>query len=842
MSSRFTGDPLQVTTVNEEFMNGSEGEESLGGGESEGSIGSRTRSGSVNNAPEWMWFGADKCRAIFEIRQDGGQFKRVCGHNTNNARCNRSGHAKGIKAGEGYYETVLARKFIDGKLESRLTEEEYQQMENRRRQGVQSELKAAAKEVAYGTPVPYETVTQEVGSTSLQGGSTFEFVSPSTSISTSGGEGSGSKRMRLAEEGMPTKDQPDHSKEMALLTSQMEKLILTMSKSMSHLSNQIVSLQEANQAGKLKSEKTSGAVNKALTEGFGGTSANTKRETTSKTGPARKFASITAVGEGMSKQDRPVGLTRWYGVAHGRAGAQCVTDNYQEAADLTVGVPRNVMKSFKTQEEASDFVSNFTNNAGPEWYYVVTNNSTGTGAIYDSWGEAQVYVVGVSCATCKKFRSFFEAQAYLQGHLDSYRNANTGYDTSDDSEDDLDDSEGGIPRVSEERGGESQDDDSEYEDNDHQSEDLDAKVARLRGGGRTDLSYEEYLRQQEGAFQHTRPMPKKGKKKTKPSVKKASYPIKYPPSELMGSDQSTKVEDEMFGLNVNVGERELRDNLTPPFLTTEQKVGLVQNAVDVTALPGMFSGSSGGDQTMTEEWSHLSQAMEELVNQGREAGENGGRSDLSWRSNKRISLNEIKNTKDLRKRAQVLMKLMPKIQNRMNKLTSVTCTKAGMTDKNLIQAWANQGYLPVMIMQTYNCYLNLHQHLLLGAEANGWEYARIEKEHYVDELRLIRQTADSRLQCICLTYIMLRDGSSQNWFCSSIQQERNQTFFNPTRNVNAVCPKCNTSIIHGSDPDTCPWKNQTDKKARNNAANLIRKWKPGTDPNNADKTEGDGGE
>ena len=836
MSSRFTEDPLKGTTVDEEFMGGSGGEESLGGGESVGSYGSRGGAGSIHNVPEWMWFGADKCRAIFEIRQDGGQFKRVCGHNTK-VRCNRSGHAKGTKAGEGYYETVLARKFIDGKLESRLTAEEYQHMEERRRLGVQSELKAAAKEVACGTPVPYETVTQEGGSTSLQGGSTFEFVSPSTSISTSGGEGSGSKRMRLAEEGAPAKIQPDHSKDIALLTSQMEKLILTMTKSMSHLSNQIGSLQETNQ----KSERPADDLKKAPSGDFNATNTH-KHGTMPQTGSTRKFASMTAVGEEGTKPDRSSGPTRWYGVAHGRAGAQCVTDNYQEAADLTVGVPRNVMKSFPTQKEANDFVSNFTHTVGPEWYYVVTNTSTGAGTIYDSWGEAQIYVVGVSCATCKKFRTFFEAQAYLQGHLDSYRNANAGYDTADDTEDDQEELEDRSHGVSDVREDDYPSNESDDEDDDHQPEEWDTKVARLRGGGRTDLSYEEYLKQQEEAFHQTRPSPKKVKKKSKSNAKRASYPIRYPPSELMGSDQSTKVEDEMFGLNVNVGETELRDNLTPPFLTTEQKIGLAQNAVDVTALPGMFSGSGVEDQTMTADWSHLSQAMEELVNQGREAGENGGRSDLSWRSNKRISLNEIKNTKDLRKRTQVLMKLMPKIQNRMNKLTSVTCTKAGMTDKNLIQAWANQGYFPVMIRHTYNCYLNLHQHLLLAAEANGWEYAKIEKEHYVDEMRLIRQTADSRLQCLCLTYIMFRDGASQNWFCSSIQQERNQTFFNPNRSMNDVCPKCNTSIIHGSDPDTCPWKNQTDKKARNNASNLIRRWKPGTNPTNADKTEEDGGE
>ena len=131
-----------------------------------------------------------------------------------------------------------------------------------------------------------------------------------------------------------------------------------------------------------------------------------------------------------------------------------------------------------------------------------------------------------------------------------------------------------------------------------------------------------------------------------------------------------------------------------------------------------------------------------------------------------------------------------------------------------------------MVMRTYNCYLSLHQYLLYGAETNGWEYVKAEKDHYTDELRLIRQTADCRLQCLCQTYIFLRNGNDKNWFNTSVQQERNQSWFKGSGMMGVpVCGKCGTSIIHGSDSTTCPWKHLTDKGARERASTFLRKWK-----------------
>ena len=73
-----------------------------------------------------MFFGARECRAIFSLPSDQGLFVRVCGCSVDN--CHRKGHATLIltevgRASEGWYDTVVSRKFMDGKLGTRVSKE-----------------------------------------------------------------------------------------------------------------------------------------------------------------------------------------------------------------------------------------------------------------------------------------------------------------------------------------------------------------------------------------------------------------------------------------------------------------------------------------------------------------------------------------------------------------------------------------------------------------------------------------------------------------------------------------------------------------------------------------------
>jgi hypothetical protein len=78
-----------------------------------------------------------------------------------------------------------------------------------------------------------------------------------------------------------------------------------------------------------------------------------------------------------------------------------------------------------------------------------------------------------------------------------------------------------------------------------------------------------------------------------------------------------------------------------------------------------------------------------------------------------------------------------------------------------------------------------------------WDYVKMELDHHVEELDLIRSTADSRLQAILFLYAYLRDGQNKNWHSDSLQYKRNMDIF--ARHGEGVTP---TATPAGDDVST----------------------------------------
>jgi hypothetical protein len=130
----------------------------------------------------------------------------------------------------------------------------------------------------------------------------------------------------------------------------------------------------------------------------------------------------------------------------------------------------------------------------------------------------------------------------------------------------------------------------------------------------------------------------------------------------------------------------------------------------------------------------------------------------------------------------------------------------------------------------------------MANERKPWGYIRVEVDHHVEELELIRQTSESRLQCLGSVYIYLRDMSETNWHCNSLQNKRNMELYERTENGSlerdysddesdegdegvgwSCCVHCGTSL-HVDGKDVCPWWNQQDKEdARKSGAAAMRK-------------------
>jgi hypothetical protein len=160
----------------------------------------------------------------------------------------------------------------------------------------------------------------------------------------------------------------------------------------------------------------------------------------------------------------------------------------------------------------------------------------------------------------------------------------------------------------------------------------------------------------------------------------------------------------------------------------------------------------------------MSAAFEELVHQGRNDNEDSMKSNLQWRLEKRTGLRVVKDLTKLTKRLRDLLKLRDRVLKNTMQATTNTLKKAGWTDPDAIKAWATGGYLTKLIQDTMDSWILLHQHFLGLATTENvpWSYVQVEIDHHVEELEMIRNTQDSRIQALFSNYAYLRDGHAGN--------------------------------------------------------------------------------
>jgi hypothetical protein len=119
----------------------------------------------------------------------------------------------------------------------------------------------------------------------------------------------------------------------------------------------------------------------------------------------------------------------------------------------------------------------------------------------------------------------------------------------------------------------------------------------------------------------------------------------------------------------------------------------------------------------------------------------------------------------------------------------------------------------------------------------------VEIEHHVEEMEIIRNTHDSRLQCMCGVYCYLRDGQLNNWHSNSLQYKRNMDVYSKVSDTGSVasgteeygnisclppatCAKCK-SCLHGGGQAHCPWGHLGDERARKGADKALHKLSEG---------------
>ena len=684
-------------------------------------------------------------------------------------RCSRAGHGIIPKADVGYYQPAKARKFVDGKLETLIGKEEYEKIEANRRFSNREALVAAGEYLGRAN-----AGMAKIGKVVTFGDDGKAPVSGGTgTVSTSTGS--------LKEEEVVSWNLIDsHETKPSFSASRKRSVPDSVSPSvdsealmklMEMLSVSMTNLNEQMTRMDSNQQRSNELLNKAINDQKRYVmTAGTPPPSSAPTEGGLKSTPTSTMGLFGGK-----GASRiiFYAVARGKEGVQGIFTSWGEVAPVVLGVSNAIYQKFDTRAQAEGFIQRF--------------NQVG-GKSKVSRKKKWYVVSNTATGYCGIFDNGLDADKHTVGVscATSY-----GFNTKEEAQ-----------QCYEAFKAESEN----SEDSEDTSEGFEG-VERLRGGS---------------ALWETE----------RPELKDGASLVGYPPAKLMGQDDSTGKEEEAFGLDLSCGESELRKVLTPGFLSEDQKKGLLNNVTDAVALPGMFCGMEDSDQSSSNEMTMLGEAMEELVNQKRHGGEQLGRSDLHWRTDRRISLQNIKSLNDLFKRVTTLQKLEQKVRKRMLGVTGNACKYAGITDASKVHSWSNYGWLTTIVMRTLSYYIGLHQHLLCNGQTSGWDYIQVEKDHFLEELRLIRHTADSRIHCICLQYALLRDGHKNNWFNSNIQQSRNLLAFgHPSGALSmragtappseGICPKCLTTL-HGPNSDFCPWKNQSDENARKNAAQTLR--------------------
>ena len=241
------------------------------------------------------------------------------------------------------------------------------------------------------------------------------------------------------------------------------------------------------------------------------------------------------------------------------------------------------------------------------------------------------------------------------------------------------------------------------------------------------------------------------------------------------------MEEEVFGINLDVDSKELRQQLSPPWAADERAVQLMECLVDAVSLPGKTNQSSEDDLG-----ANIHSALAELVATNRLQGSQNDdvRKDLKWKNQNRQVLRSIKTESQLAETLKDVMEIRDRTLRNLN-ARQKTILSPEPKDPLVIDAWSNNGYVSVISRRSIDHYTSLLQHLILVSSSCGWDEAQREIDFYVKEWALIRSQCLTRLMALTRIYVCLRDGADAKWLNPILEAEKVRTIHQSMRLLQA---------------------------------------------------------
>jgi len=292
----------------------------------------------------------------------------------------------------------------------------------------------------------------------------------------------------------------------------------------------------------------------------------------------------------------------------------------------------------------------------------------------------------------------------------------------------------------------------------------------------------------------------------------------------MGRDKSTGTRDEVFGIDMKIGVKDLRRAMAPSGLTDEANREFCDTMADAASLPGMYN-SEPGEELLGD----VERALSQMASDRRQEDlDEDLRKDTKWSNVSRNSLKGITSYEEL----ATLLENVKRVRQEILQLT-VICQKVILGrfpwPEELIEAWSFGSLITRLSRDCADLYVRLLENLVGIAKEGNWPMAQTELEHYVNEFALVRRTAPTRINCLCRIYVLMRDAAETQWRLPKLESKKLFQLFKsmealqvkPPATTNGAgkgehpgivkCPHCLTYLHLGH---VCIWRKCTTKKAR----------------------------
>jgi hypothetical protein len=368
------------------------------GGKTEGTM--SDFDGEFEDMPFMMLFGPRECHAKLTLAINKGRCTRVCGQRYGS--CNHVGHMlmqEEDRGPEGYYQTIKARKLVDGNLDSFQFRED-RQAELLKEQELRAHdvataavfLKGLGKSPSNSEEAAYQQVKKEsleldfeaTADTKPSGMFPIDRKVPPKPIKPVKG---------VATLGSTIKDDRPGETASAMATMALVGMMKELATMVMGLHKD---LKPPPQPDKSPARTRAGPVPQVM--------------------PSKHNFGMARDLEENHNEAPAI----WFGLVHGKGGVSGVYHDWGEVAPLFLGASGAIPNKHKTHRDAEVMVRRYiVSNKGkdtkwnnkPDWWYGVIDGKRGS-LVYTSWEEAGSNYLGVSGAMVKKFRSYEDAETF----------------------------------------------------------------------------------------------------------------------------------------------------------------------------------------------------------------------------------------------------------------------------------------------------------------------------------------------------------------------------------------------------------------------------------------------